>query len=106
MPGSWLIRSLLALCLPFLLAAASPGLARPGGRPTARVEQLAAAALFPESLPKVLAEGAANLQDKIKPLQSRLADSQKRLAQAQNDLKNLQIAGPPSGPPWRWKNRP
>ena len=69
MPGFWFRRSLLALCLLFLLAAASPGLAQPGGAPaTTRVEQLAAAALSPESLPKVLAEGAANLQGKIKPL--------------------------------------
>ena len=80
-------------CLIFLLAAASPCLAQPGGPPApTRMEQLAAAALSPEILPKVLAEGAANLQGKIKLLESRLTESQQQLAQTQQDLKNLQVA--------------
>ncbi|MFI5332078.1 MAG: hypothetical protein ACHQ2F_13745, partial [Desulfobaccales bacterium] len=93
MPDFWFRRSFPALVLIFLLSAVSTCLAQPGGaQATPRVEQVAAAALSPESLPKVLAEGAVNLQSKIKPLAARLADSQQRLGQAQNDLKNLQIA--------------
>ncbi len=89
----WFRRSFPALVLIFLISAASPGPAQPAGTPApTRVEQLAAAALSPESLPKVLAAGAANLQSLIKPLATRLAVSQQQLGQAQNDLKNLQIA--------------
>ncbi|MCX5893196.1 MAG: hypothetical protein NTW80_09535, partial [Deltaproteobacteria bacterium] len=56
------------------------------------MEQPAAAALSPESLPKVLAEGAATLQGRIKSLSARLTDSQQQLSRTENNLKNLQIA--------------
>lgn len=93
MPDFWFRRLVPALVLIFSLAAASLCPAQPGGAPApTRVEQLAAAALSPESLPKVLAEGAVNLQGKIKPLAARLADSQQQRNKTQNDLKNLQIA--------------
>ena len=93
MPDFWCRQSFPALVLIFLLAVAAPCLAQPFGAPgPTRMEQLAAAALSPKVLPKVLAEGAAILQGKIKPLAARLTESQQQLAQAQQDLKNIQIA--------------
>ena len=84
MPGFWFRRSFLALVLIFLLAAASPCLAQPGGRSGAHPGGATGRGrLIPRILPKVLAEGAVNLQGKIKLLAARLADSQQQLAQAQ-----------------------
>ena len=92
MPVIWPLRLSISFCLIFLLAAASPCLAQPGSTPPAKLEQLPAAGLSPEILPRVLAEGATTLEGQIKALESRLAESQQRLAERQNDLKNLQVA--------------
>ncbi len=86
------LRSFLLPCLIVLLAAASLGLAQATPAPPARLEQLAAEALSPEALPQVLSDGAASLQEKIKPLQYRLTESQQQLEQAQNDLRNLRVS--------------
>ncbi len=92
MPVSLSLRSFLLPCLIFLLAAVAPGLAQPATAPPARLEQLATAAISPEALPKVLAEGATGLESKLKALEGRLADSQRQLAERENDLKDLRLA--------------
>jgi len=91
MPGFWSSRLSISFCLIFLLAAVSPGLAQPAATTPARLEQLAAA-ISPEALPKVLAEGATDLEGKIKALEGRLADSQRQLAERGSGLKDLQLA--------------
>ena len=92
MPGIVSLRSLLSFCLTFSLATVSPGLAQPATAPPARLEQLATAAISPEALPKVLADGATGLEGKLKALEGRLADSQRQLAERENDLKDLRLA--------------
>ncbi len=85
-------RRLPAISLIFLLVAVSPGLAQPQAPAPPGLEQLTAAILSPRSLPGVLADGAAALEDQIKSLESNLAKSQQRLALRETDLKNLQVA--------------
>lgn len=92
MTDYWFRRRLPALILILLLAAAPPCLAQSVATAPARGEQKSAAALLPKILPKVLAEGTATLQGKIKPLAARLTESRQELAQSQQDLKNLQLA--------------
>ena len=92
MPVSLSLRSFLLPCLIFLLAALAPGLAQPATTTPARLEHLAAAAISPEALPMILAEGATGLESKIKALEARLADSQRQLAERGGDLKDLQLA--------------
>ena len=85
----WSLNLLVAASLVWL--AISPGLAQPGSGAPARLEQLAAATLAPETLPKMLTEGAAALEVKIKPLSVRQVESQRQLDQAGKDLKDLQV---------------
>ncbi len=81
MLGIWSLRAIFSSCLISLLALASPGLAQPATTAPARLEQLAAAGLAPESLSRVLAGGATTLAGQIKALESRLTDSQQRLTE-------------------------
>ena len=99
MPSFCPIKSLLTLVLILLLGVAPPGLAQPGGIPAAAwLEQLGMATLTPESLPEVLAEGAATLQSKIKSLAARLADSRQQLSQTQTPGEG-KIVGTACEPP-------
>jgi hypothetical protein len=68
------------------------------GSAAAWLEQLGMATLTPESLPEVLAEGAATLQSKIKSLAARLADSRQQLSQTQTPGEG-KIVGTACEPP-------
>jgi len=54
--------------------------------------------ITPESLPKVLAEGAATLESKIKSLPARLADRWQQLSQTQTSREG-KIVGAACKPP-------
>ncbi len=86
------LRRLRPIFLILLLVAVSAGLAQPQAPAPPGLEQLSAAGLSPQSLPRVLADGAAALEGQIKSLESNLAKSQQRLALREADLKNLQVA--------------